>query len=201
MTCDYLIKCALNFVPDNDHEKNIIDSPIFNWYPSIRMIDDFYFKYLIVKRILKIIERSLILFSYYYCTYFHIIRQYLLYNSTFLVEFLLMILLTLFSYFPHEMENRGKNNAWWGNRKKKIAGATRTLPKARAPCVIVSLSPFPYLPRPIARLYLIKRSAHDRELLPRFATPDKTLALGRDNKAGEEKNACSRCYALRVTKW
>lgn len=50
-----------------------------------------------------------------------------------------------------------------------------------------SLSPFPYLLRPIARLYLIKRSAHDRELLPRFATPDKTLAPGRDNTAGREK--------------
>lgn len=85
--------------------------------------------------------------------------------------------------------------------RKKIAGATHTLPKARAPCVIVSLSPFPYLPRPIARLYLIKRSAHDRELLLYFATPDKTLARRRSRAREEKKNVCSRCYALRVTEW
>jgi len=106
------------------------------------------------------------------------------------------ILLTLLSYLPLEMEIEARVTRAMGTGKK-IAGATRTLSKARAPCVIVSLSPFPYLPRPIARLYLIKRSAHDRELLPRFVTPDKTLAPGRQ----EEKNACSRCYALRVTEW
>lgn len=75
--------------------------------------------------------------------------------------------------------------------RKKIAGATRTLSKGRALCVIDGLSPFPYLLRLIARLYLIKCFTRDREPFPRFATRDKTLAPVRDNTPGrDKKNAC-----------
>lgn len=85
-----------------------------------------------------------------------------------------------------QSRNRGKNYTCDGERKK-IAEATRTLLKARAPCVIVSLSPFPYLPRTIARFYLIKRFARDRELLLRFVCQIKRSCLNGTVRQTEKK--------------
>lgn len=77
-----------------------------------------------------------------------------------------------------------------GTQRKKIVGATCTLPKARASCVIVGLSPFPYLARPIARSLSDKiHFAHDGEpFATRFAVRDKTpggTIRGRDVREKE----------------
>lgn len=92
-----------------------------------------------------------------------------------------------------------------GKRGKKIAVAARTPLWQPALCVIVQLSAFPYLPRPIARLYLIKPAAsfgrepfsRRSEMRERNARRQNRMISARGRKWNRLRGnrRCSRCYA------